>query len=227
MSSSLHLGLRLCAPLQSWGSTGVMGRRPSELFPTHSAIAGLCCAALGYERGSAAESQFLHSFSSVRMTAISLYNGNSKRRSSVGRVEDFQTAEGTLRADGSNNANQVITRKQYLTDGNFAVLLEGNADVLRMISSALQNPKWGLWLGRKSCPPSRPIFASIDADKSKVLECLLGRNAKIEDFWRCEESEGAFEIGGKILRETAVSFALGNRVFAARRTVFRQPKHQT
>jgi CRISPR system Cascade subunit CasD len=41
------LALRLEGPLQSWGFDSQYNRRNTGLMPTKSAIAGMCCAALG------------------------------------------------------------------------------------------------------------------------------------------------------------------------------------
>ncbi len=49
-SDKSFLALRLEGPLQSWGFSSQYNRRGTGLMPTKSAIAGMCCAAKGYER---------------------------------------------------------------------------------------------------------------------------------------------------------------------------------
>ena len=69
-SDKSFLALRLEGPLQSWGFDSQYNRRNTGLMPTKSAIAGMCCAALGFPRGSDEEHTFLASFGKVKMTAI-------------------------------------------------------------------------------------------------------------------------------------------------------------
>ena len=50
-SEDKYLALRLQGPLQSWGFDSQYNRRNTALMPTKSALAGMCCAALGFGRG--------------------------------------------------------------------------------------------------------------------------------------------------------------------------------
>ena len=53
------LALRLSGVLQSWGYNSEYTYRNTGLFPTKSAVLGLCCAAKGLNRGSDEEREFL------------------------------------------------------------------------------------------------------------------------------------------------------------------------
>jgi CRISPR system Cascade subunit CasD len=79
------------------------------------------------------------------------------------RMVDFHTvqAEKMMRADGSIDSKDptIISRRSYLQDASFAVFLSGPDNVLSACAEALQHPVWPPYLGRKSCVPSRPIFA--------------------------------------------------------------------
>jgi hypothetical protein len=46
----------------------------------------------------------------------------------------------------------------YLADASFLVALQGLPDTIRRCADALQDPKWPIYLGRKSCPPSMPVL---------------------------------------------------------------------
>ena len=80
LSDKSFLALHLKGPLQSWGFDSQYNRRNTGLMPTKSAIAGICCAALGYARGTEKEHKFLSSFGKVRMTAIAIPQSASKRK---------------------------------------------------------------------------------------------------------------------------------------------------
>jgi hypothetical protein len=50
----------------------------------------------------------------------------------------------------------LITRREYLADASFLVALQGDEQLVRDVVGALAKPRWPLFLGRKSCPPSVP-----------------------------------------------------------------------
>ena len=145
------LALRLEGPLQSWGFDSQYNRRNTGLMPTKSAIAGICCAALGCGRGTEQEQEFLAAFTNVRMTAIAIPRTFEKKdkqyKLAVRRLQDYHTVQNTRRATGAINTDCVLTYRQYLADAAFGVLLEGNADVLGCIADALKNPVWGVVAG--------------------------------------------------------------------------------
>jgi len=208
------LALRLEGPLQSWGFDSQYNRRNTGLMPTKSAIAGICCAALGLPRGSGKEQDFLTSFRSVRMTAIAIPRQGAKKELPVRRLQDYHTVQNTKTADGKNKDCH-ITHRQYLTDASFGVLLEGDAVFLGEIATALADPKWGIWLGRKTCIPSAPVLAGLKENWEDALRFLIGEKP-LESFTRQEEVETFIE-GRDSLPDTAVSFAIERRLFSPRR----------
>lgn len=214
-SDKSFLALRLEGPLQSWGFGSQYNRRNTGLMPTKSAIAGICCAALGLPRGSDREQEFLSSFGSVRMTAIAIPRQGPKRELPVRRLEDYHTVQNTRRASGSINDDCVLTHRQYLTDAAFGVLLEGGAALLDEIAAGLADPKWGVWLGRKTCIPSAPVFAGLKENWDDALRLLAGEKP-LESFTRQEEVEN-FGEGSDSLSDTPVSFATERRLFSPRR----------
>lgn len=208
------LALRLEGPLQSWGFDSQFNRRNTGLMPTKSAIAGICCAALGYPRGSEEERKFLSAFASVRMTTIAIPRKGTKGELAVRRLQDYHTVQNTRRASGQLNDECVLTRRQYLADALFGVLLEGDVAVLNQIASALEHPKWGIWLGRKSCIPSAPVLAGLKETKADAFRLL--REEPLESFTRQEEVDN-FADGRDSLPDQPVSFASDRRQFSPRR----------
>ena len=197
-------------------------------MPTKSAIAGMCCAAKGYERGSAKEKEFLINFSTLGMFAIAIprsieYQGSPMRRKlAVKRLQDYHTIQNTIRADGSIDQDCVITYRQYLNDALFGIILSGDKILLQGIAKALADPVWGIWLGRKTCIPSAPIIAGtqmqpggVKGSQKEALSLLIGENPlEVFDY---QEEVGSFLEGRDSIPDNAVSFAPDKRQFSPRR----------
>lgn len=138
--------IRLCGPMQSWGTTSRFDERDTQLEPSKSAVIGLVCAAMGRDR-----SEPLDDLAALRMGVRVDREGTLMR--------DFQTAKGVMTASGKTDANRtVVSPRYYLADAAFLVGLEGDMSLLRCIEVALQSPHWPLCLGRKSFPPGLPVF---------------------------------------------------------------------
>jgi CRISPR system Cascade subunit CasD len=213
-SDKSFLALRLEGSLQSWGFDSQYNRRNTGLMPTKSAIAGMCCAALGLPRGSDNEQEFLTEFGKVQMTAIDIPRNSLKKLLAVNRLQDYHTVQNTRKADGKLKDCH-ITHRQYLTDASFGIILEGNSDLMAKIASGLTNPVWGLWLGRKSCIPSAPVLAGLRDTRDEALKLLIGE-APLESFTRQEDVE-TFAEGKDSLPDQPVSFASDRRMFFPRR----------
>lgn len=220
-SDKSYLALRLEGPLQSWGFDSQYNRRNTGLMPTKSAIAGMCCAALGWSRGSTEEQEFLVKFGEVKMTAIAIPRNGVKKELPVRRLQDYHTVQNTKTADGKNKDCH-ITQRQYLTDSSFGILIEGASPLLKQIADALANPVWGIWLGRKTCIPSAPVLAGLKENRGDAL-CLLLGDKPLESFTRQEDVEN-FADGRDSLPDTPVSFATGRRLFSPRRVRTEQGK---
>jgi CRISPR system Cascade subunit CasD len=214
-SDESYLALRLEGPFQSWGFDSQYNRRNTGLMPTKSAIAGICCAALGMPRGSEREQALLTSFGKIRMLAIAIPRNVGKKELPVRRLQDYHTVQNTRRASGSINNDCVLTHRQYLTDAAFGVLIEGDSELLGEIATALADPKWGIWLGRKTCIPSAPVLAGLKDNRDDALRLLIGENS-LELFTR-QLGVATFSEGGDTLPDAPVSFATEQRLFSPRR----------
>ncbi len=238
-SEKSFLALRLEGPLQSWGFDSQYNRRNTGLMPTKSAVAGICCAALGYARGSDQEKDFLVSFTSMHMTAIAIPRRGNKKELPVRRLQDYHTVGGGYDLNNSNErgsitvsaedgkprakngqALAVLTYRQYLTDASFGIVLEGASPLLKQIAAALENPVWGIWLGRKACIPSAPILAGLRENQSDALKLIIGDNP-LDRYTRQVEVDN-FADGRDSLPDVPVSFALDRRKFSPRRVRTRQ-----
>jgi CRISPR system Cascade subunit CasD len=153
------LFLRLEGPLQAWGDASKFVIRRTVKAPTKSGVIGLLCCALGLSRQEARG--HLKKLSDLKM-------GVRLDRAGV-RWWDYHTVGakiGVLTADGegikytasTKEIETLITRREYLCDASFLVALQGEPGLIAQLEAAIEEPKWTLYLGRKSCPPSRPLL---------------------------------------------------------------------
>jgi CRISPR system Cascade subunit CasD len=208
MSDTAYLALLLDGPLQSWGFSSRFQRRTTGLHPTKSAVVGLICAAMGLAKGSPEEHDMLPELAKLKMTSIPI------PRNDVRRMEDFHTTGGGYdkktepqfiprKASGGPCDNPTVSRRQYLLDARFGVILAGDRFVLER-AAALEDPVWGVWLGRKSCIPAEPIFRGTFKMRVEAERALIG-DASINQFTRLEEVAN-FDAGTDSYNDQPVSF---------------------
>ncbi len=139
--------LRLCGPMQSWGTQSRFTERDTEREPSKSGVIGLVCAALGWPRD-----RDVTPLAELRM-------GVRVDREGV-LASDYHTAGaklGVARAGGGVSRDAVLSNRHFLQDADFLVGLEGDRALLEEIDAALRNPHWQLFLGRKSFVPTVPV----------------------------------------------------------------------
>lgn len=154
------LFLRLEGPLQSWGERGRWSVRDSAPEPTKSGIIGLIACALGINQDAVIKDLSASLRMGVRIDAPGI------------RLTDYHTIGGgadepmLLTAEGkpkksSGAPHTEISHRDYLCSASFLVALQGEMAIIDQIAAALQNPVWVIFLGRKSCPPTRPVFDGV------------------------------------------------------------------
>lgn len=155
--------LRLAGPMQSWGTTSRFDERDSQLEPSKSGVLGIVCAALGRDRN-----EPLDDLARLKMGVRVDREGLLMR--------DYHTATGVMTAAGKVDLRRtVISPRYYLADAAFLVGLEGDdRNLLECIHAALRKPFWPLALGRKSFPPSLPIWMADALREMPLLEVLCG-----------------------------------------------------
>jgi CRISPR system Cascade subunit CasD len=233
LASANSLALVLDGPLQSWGFGSRFQRRTTGLHPTKSGVIGLACAAMGLAKGSASEKRTLPALAALMMTSVCIPRAETRDGAELPmrRLEDFHTVLGARRANGAISNDAVITRRQYLTDARFGVILEGDRGVLERVAAALQDPVWGVWLGRKSCIPSSPVLVGLETSsdaawRAILRACGLDGNSPMEAFAAVTEV-GTFSDGADSINDQPVSFGHGTssgpdqRRFASRRVSLR------
>jgi CRISPR system Cascade subunit CasD len=225
MSDTAYLALLIDGPLQSWGFASRFQRRTTGLHPTKSGVIGLVSAAMGLAKGSPEEAEWLPKLSALKLTSIVL------PRSDVRRLEDFHTTGGgydkkthpqfiTRKASGGPSDNPTVSRRQYLLEARFGVILAGDRFVLERAAAALQDPIWGVWFGRKSCIPAELIFPRIFNTRSEAERALIG-DVPIEQF-TCLEDAATFDAGTDSYNDQPISFGTSDssaegRDYAVRR----------
>lgn len=203
---SACLALRLEGPLQSWGFEDRFNRRKTGLLPTKSGLLGLCCAALGAARGSEREQEWLSRLNALQCLVIALPRHDAKDKPlMVRRMEDFHTVEHTRDADGGMKKYPILTHRTYLNDANFAAFLTGDPDTLQELAAALQDPVWGLGLGRKACIPSAPVFRGLHETEAAALAAILG-DKPLTAFTRQSEAP-SFTDGTDTVHDSPITFA--------------------
>ncbi len=156
------LFLRLEGPMQSWGERGRWSVRDTAPEPTKSGVIGLLGCASG-----------IRSDAELRALSHALRMGVRCDRPGAHLI-DYHTVGGgyghpvLLNAEGkpkvsAGGPHTEQTWRHYLTDASFLVALQGSTNLVSQLADALQHPHWLIYLGRKSCPPSRPPFDGVGA----------------------------------------------------------------
>lgn len=217
--------LQCVAPLQAWGTQSNFSVRDTGREPSKSGIIGLLCAALGRPR---TDTETVHTLSGLLMGVRVDREGQILR--------DFHTAgqgaadpyKGYLQADGTTvSKGTIISNRYYLADAIFLVGLAGEPLLLQTLQNALKNPRWMLFLGRKACPPARPVYLP-DGLQDKSLEEALRQypwlvKADEQTYQELREKEYHLRLvledqsGPEMKRDRPISFARDQRQFALRR----------
>ena len=218
MSKPAYLSLWLDAPLMSWGFSSRFQRRTTALHPTRSGILGMICAAVGVDKGSDAERKLLARMESVGMTLLTVrrQKADGQELLKIRRLEDFHTVLNTRSAENKIKKDAVITHRQYLMDARFGVILAGDGATLTEVSAGLQNPRWGVWFGRKNCIPAAPVVINgvVPCREDAVAALERVANRSVAGAALIEEVE-SFADGTDTLMDVPVNFK--TREFKSRR----------
>lgn len=174
-----HLLMRLEAPLTAFGGETIDNFGVIRDFPALSMVTGLLANALGYRR---LESD-LHDRLQSRLVL------GARLESEVRRLTDFQTAQLSKgdkgwttwgvpeeRRGGPDSYSAPHLRyRDYHASVNVLIALRlepsDESPTLPELAEALDHPARPLFIGRKSCLPSRRIFAGWQ-DATNVLQAL-------------------------------------------------------
>lgn len=181
--------LRLAAPLQAWVSSSKFIVHSTEREPTKSGVIGMIAAALGIQRND--DPQKLVPLTTLRFGVRADKEGVL--------LKDFHMVHGYKIAD--------VTERYYLSDAVFLVALESDdKSLLESIASALQNPVYPLYLGRKSCPPTLPIVLGVKGED--ILTALKTEPYLYKNAHR-KSVRISYEVtsGGAMVQDIPLSFS--------------------
>lgn len=160
-----YLILKLHGPMQAWGEHSFEGKRPSGNFPTRSALLGLLGACLGICRNDPQRLQQLAdsvAFAVRKEIRFRTKRDGSKRPLPIIKVTDYHTVQ-DAREDyaGLKSHETIQTWREYLFDAAYTVAV-WNTDtatiLLSELEQAIKTPLFTPYLGRRSCPLSRPLY---------------------------------------------------------------------
>ena len=179
-----HLLLNLEAPLMAFGGETIDNYGVIRWFPAASMLTGLLANALGWRR----VDRELHE----RLQERLVFAARIDREPHGGmRLTDFQTAKlgandrgWTTRGEPEGRAGGVATYdsphlryRDYYADMRVTVALrlepEAGDPSLDRLAHALQEPARPLFIGRKPCLPSAPLFAGFHEGGASALDALL------------------------------------------------------
>ncbi|WP_439675806.1 type I-E CRISPR-associated protein Cas5/CasD [Embleya sp. MST-111070] len=203
------LTLCLAGPLQSWGSSARFARRTTESAPTKSGVLGLLAAAQGRDR-------------TADVSDLAALRFGVRVDQPGTRVRDYQTAE-----HGDTEKAMPVSERFYLADAVFVAAVEGDDATVTLLYGALRTPVYMPYLGRRSCPPARPVELHVhhDVTLDTALACEdwqaskwyreRRRRASHPELSVITEVDAAHGVGDT-LRDQPLSFDPRHRRYALR-----------
>lgn len=217
-----YLIFRLYGALASWGDIAVGNIRPSYRYPAKSAVIGLIAAALGVERDEhEKQTELAKLIFSVRIDALGSpiedYHTiqapseqaikNDRAKSFWTRIDEIEAIKWrVIQAQNNAEAGAIQSRRTYYCDSvNTIALCENSLNrtnwqgfslsSIRDLIQCLKQPKFTLYLGRKSCPLGMPLEPQVkpgsncmDAFKqaefrfNSELELILKQSSSIQYY---------------------------------------------
>ncbi len=207
-----YLILRMQGVMQAWGGHTFEDYRPTEQFPTRSGLVGLLGGVLGLDRGDISQRE--------RLSNSFRYAVRADRREHISStmMTDFHTVLKSRMAKGNDksNKNAVMSYREYLSDAYFTVALWQTEQpspsfyTLNQLQQALKKPCYTPVLGRRSCPPSRPLFEAIR--EAEDIPSLFDQLSPFSGTIYSEEGDA----GGPRMRIRDVPIQSLHRQFATR-----------
>lgn len=171
--------LRLDGPMQAWGTHTYEDFRPSNFYPTRSGLLGLLAACLGIDRDDReALSQLAESIEfNVRVDSKVQRPDRENSLDKTGvKLPDYHTILEARRANRPPKPGETVQSwREYLFDAAFTVAIGEKLQAaypLERLAGALCRPCYTPTLGRRSCPPSRPLLDGDPIEADDALAAL-------------------------------------------------------
>ena len=202
------LTLQLAGPLQSWGASARFARRTTESAPTKSGVIGLLAAAQGRDRD-------------ADLTDLAALRFGVRIDQPGTRLRDYQTAH-----HADTDKSMPVSERFYLADAVFIAAVEGDDTLIEALHAALRAPVHLPYLGRRSCPPARPVdLGTREGNLQHALENEPWRAARWYQRRRRHDQRVDLEIiteagpgddPGDTLRDQPLSFDPRHRRYGLR-----------
>ncbi len=185
--------LRLAAPLQAWGSSSKFNIRTTEREPTKSGVIGIIAAALGIQRND--DPKKLIPLAEMR------FGVRVEREGKL--MKDFhmvrEIKEGKLK-------DSHVTTRYYLSDAVFLAAFESDdRELLKQIRDAVLNPVYPMFLGRRSCPVTLPVYLNIS--EKGLLDALKGEGSLTDGQNGSKRIIYESDSGGALVQDVPISFS--------------------
>ncbi len=183
-----HLILALESPLMAFGGETIDNLGVIRWFPSASMLTGLLANALGWRRIERERHQQLQDrlvfaaridrepAGGVRMTDF--------QTAAINNTEQSWTTRGYPEGRGGGTYQNHLRYRDYFADMRVTVALrldaEGDEPTLDNLATALQEPARPLFIGRKPCLPSTPLFGGF-SDGNSALAALLATPIEATD----------------------------------------------
>jgi len=135
--------LRLAGPMQAWGDASRFSRRDTRMVPSKSGVLGLLAAAEGRRRTDPIED-----LAGLRFGVRVDQPGTLQR--------DFQTA-----INWDTGQSMPLSYRYYVADAVFVAGVEGDRALMEALAERVREPRFQLYLGRRSCPVTDPVFLAL------------------------------------------------------------------
>ncbi len=201
MKDTCIILLRLEGALQSWGEHSRFDYRDCASMPTKSGIVGMIGCAMGLRRGS---EQLMVLSEKIRLAV---------RCDRPGRQNiDYHTVtadNSILNAQGKARCKTIVTYRTYIQDAFFLAAIETDWELAQKIDQAFHEPCWPVYLGRKSCVPSKPVYNSLEDVMNRYP--VEGQREKQTDvkkvFYEIESRDGrGYERADELVDASKRSF---------------------
>ncbi|MFT3666794.1 type I-E CRISPR-associated protein Cas5/CasD [Piscinibacter sp.] len=160
---------QLLGPFAAWGEPAVGEFRGTAELPSQSALLGLLGAALGLQREDEAAHTALregYGFATALLAEGSLLRDYHTaqvppRAALKGRPQATRRQELTVPRP---ELGTILSNRDYRQNGIWLVALQAREAAphqLDELAAALRQPRYVLYLGRKSCPPAAPLWPQV------------------------------------------------------------------
>ncbi|WP_211238127.1 type I-E CRISPR-associated protein Cas5/CasD [Derxia gummosa] len=187
---------QLRAPLASWGEPAVGEYRGTAEHPSQSALVGLLGAALGIDRADEAGHAALRdgfAFAVAVLGEPGAHRGAARAGGSL--LRDYHTAQVPPRAAlkgwphrsrrdelaiPKRDLTTILSTRDYRQNASWLVAVQAFAGArwpLAGLAEALRRPRFVLCLGRRSCPPSAPLWPQV-IDAASALSAFEDYRAR-------------------------------------------------